>query len=79
MTNEEIIKALVLNNPDLVEELVRSQLEQHLEYVEKDMENIECGNPVNVFSFRPYLDYMLLDQRRKALEMALEYYTPPKD
>jgi len=79
MTNDEIIKALVLNNPDLVEELVRSQLEQHLKYVEKDMGSIEYGKPVNVFSSQPYLDYMLLNRQREALETALEYYTPPKD
>ena len=79
MKNEEIIKALVLNNPDLVEEIVRSQLERQIEYTQKDMANITNGIPVYAFSLNPYEDYMLLAERLKALETALEYYTPIKD
>ena len=76
MTNDEIIKALILNNSDLVEEIVRSQLEQHLKYVEKDMGSIEYGSPVYALSLNPHEDYMLLAERLKAFETVLEYFTP---
>lgn len=79
MTNDEIIKALILNNSDLVEEIVRSQLEQHLEYVKKDMGSIEYGSPVYALSLNPYEDYMLLAERLKAFEAVLEYFTPIQD
>ena len=79
MTNEEIIKALVSNNPDLVEELVRSQLEQQMEYFDKDMANITNDIPVYAFSLNPYEDYMLLAERLKAFKIVLEYFTPIQD
>jgi len=79
MTNEEIIKALVMNNPDLVEELVRSQLERQIEYTQKDMANITNDIPVYAFSLNPYEDYMLLAERLKAFEEVLEYFIPIQD
>ena len=79
MTNEEIIKALVMNNPDLVEELVRSQLERQIEYTQKDMSNITNDIPVYAFSLNPYEDYMLLAERLKAFEEVLEYFIPIQD
>jgi len=76
MTNDEIIKALVLNNPDLVDEIVRSQLERQIEYTQKDMANITNDIPVYAFSLNPYEDYMLLAERLKAFKIVLEYFTP---
>ncbi len=79
MTNDEIIKALILNNSDLVEEIVRSQLERQIEYTQKDMENITNDIPVYALSLNPYEDYMLLAERLKAFETVLEYFTPIQD
>ena len=79
MTNDEIIKALVLNNPDLVDEIVRSQLERQIEYTQKDMANITNDIPVYALSLNPYEDYMLLAERLKAFEAVLEYFTPIQD
>jgi hypothetical protein len=76
MTNEEIITALVLNNPDLVEELVRTQLERQMGYIQKDMKNITNGIPVYALSLNPHEDYMLLAEQLKAFEIVLEYFTP---
>ena len=76
MTNEEIIKTLVLNNPDLVEELVRTQLERQMGYIQKDMKNITNDIPVYALSLNPYEDYMLLAEQLKAFGVVLEYFTP---
>ena len=74
MTTNELIKCLIADHNDLVNELIAEQLQWHIEAEEKNLQDIRVGNRPNCFSLDPFEDYILILDRLDALKKAHEYF-----